>query len=311
MIKIFHIGLCVNPIGFSSFPHAFKQVIGENNYRELQCSSDPSFNQNAIRIFNEFKPDIVFMQIQAENIIHHQTCDYFKSHGAFVINWTGDKRISVPQWMIDIAPFVSMTSFSNQEDVNTMRKFDYKSEYLEIGYDPEIYCPIGKTVSVPEIVFMANNYGAGHFPMSKFRIELSEFLQQEYGGRFGVYGTGWNFGKGNVNHSQHEEAAHYRGAKIAINCSHFNADRYNSDRLLRILGTQTMCISAKHNGMDQDYIAGEHLDYFYTLEELKTKIDYYLNNPDERMRVAKNGYDLVLNRNTFKHQVENIIKLAE
>ena len=68
-MKILHLGLCVNPHGFSSFPHAFKKVLGESNYRELQCSPDSSFNPNAIAIFNEFKPDLVFMQIQAENII--------------------------------------------------------------------------------------------------------------------------------------------------------------------------------------------------------------------------------------------------
>ena len=310
-MKVLHLGLMVNPNGFSSFPHACRKVLGNENYRELQCSSDAAFNPNAIAIFNEFKPDLVFMQIQAENIIHAQTCEYFLNHGAKVINWTGDKRSVVPAWMVDLAPFVSITSFSNMDDVYAMRKLGYKSEYLEIGYDEEIYCPEGEVYPCQDIIFMANNYGAGFFPMSEFRIQIVQFLRNNYGERFGVYGAGWRDGNGNVNHSQHVEAKYLRGAKIVINCSHFNSERYNSDRLLRTLGTGAFCLSVKHNGMEQDYTDREHLAYFNTLDELRHRIDFYLTNEHERKRIAENGRNLVLNRNTFVHQVENIIKLAE
>jgi len=44
MKKVLHIGLCVNPNGFSSFPHAFKEVLGTDNYAEIQTASDPGFN---------------------------------------------------------------------------------------------------------------------------------------------------------------------------------------------------------------------------------------------------------------------------
>ena len=310
-MKVLHLGLCVNPHGFSSFPHAFKKVLGESNYRELQCSSDTAFNPNAIAIFNEFKPDVVFMQIQAENIIHAQTCEYFLNHGSKVINWTGDKRHVIPNWMIDIAPFVSLTAFSNMDDVKMMRQMGYKSEYLEIGFDEEIYTPQGEVYPIQDIVFFANNYGVGHFPMSEYRIKLVQFLRNNYGDKFGVYGSGWSDGNGNANHSQHVEAKYLRGAKIVINCSHFNSERYNSDRLLRTLGTGAFCLSAKHNGMEQDYTHQEHLAYFNTFEELRHRIDFYLDNEHERKRIAENGRNLVLNRNTFVHQVENIIKLAE
>lgn len=299
-MKILHIGLCVNPNGFSSFPHAFKQVLGTENYREIQTASDPGFNKRCIDLFNEFKPDIVFMQIQAENIISKESCKHFKDNGSFVINWTGDKRNIVPQWMVDLAPYVNLTSFSNMEDVYKMRELGFKAEFLEIGYDPEIYTPIGEAYNVPEIVFFGNNYGAGHFPMSKFRIEMVEFLQKEYGNRFGVYGSGWKNAKGNINHSQIEEAKHYRGAKIAINCSHFDCDTYNSDRLLRILGCGVACVSYDHLGMRE--VWKNDVQYFKSLEELKRVIHNFYQHPMP--------YESIINNFTFEHQVKNIIKLA-
>lgn len=248
------------------------------------------------------------MQIQAPDIITHSVCKIMKDSGAFIINWTGDKRQEVPQWMIDLAPYVSLTSFSNMDDVNTMRSLGFKSEYLEIGYDPEIYKPEGEALNMPEIVFMGNNYGRGYFPMSGFRIDMVDFLRQEYGNRFGVYGSGWAYGNGNFNHSQYEEAKAYRGAKIAINCSHFDSLNYNSDRLLRILGSGVHCVSYNHKGMFDTYKHG--LSYFNDFNELKKTIDFNLDPKNKAYTLGWVGNDFVKNTFTFKHQVENIIKLA-
>lgn len=308
-MKILHIGLCVQPKPYNGFQQAFIDIVGEDNYREIS-TGDKNLDYEAVRLFDELKPDIVFMQIQSEGIINKSTCEYFKIHGAFIINWTGDKRHDVPKWMIDLAPYISLTSFSNMDDVNTMRSLGFKSDYLEIGYDPEIYKPEGEALNMPEIVFMGNNYGRGYFPMSGFRIDMVDFLRQEYGNRFGVYGNGWAYGNGNFNHSQYEEAKAYRGAKIAINCSHFDSLNYNSDRLLRILGSGTACISYAHKGMDERYNPVGEVMYFENFNELKTNIDLILSDEGLIRQLKFQGELFVKNTFTFKHQVENIIKLA-
>lgn len=305
-MKILHIGLCVQPKPYNGFQKAFIDVVGEENYREI-ATGDKDLNVNTLLLFNEFKPDIVFMQIQAPNIITNSVCKIMKDSGAFIINWTGDKRHEVPQWMIDLAPNVSLTSFSNMDDVYTMRSLGFKSEYLEIGYDETIYTPIGEALQMPEIVFMGNNYGRGYFPMSGFRIDMVDFLKNEYGNRFGVYGSGWAYGNGNFNHSQHEEAKAYRGAKIAINVSHFDCDTYNSDRLLRILGSGVMCLTYEHINMKEIF---RNIPSFKDFNTLKQHIDFYLEDDYTRNHLATANNNFVKNFFTFKHQVENIINLA-
>jgi spore maturation protein CgeB len=308
-MKILHIGLCVQPKPYNGFQQAFTDVVGEENYRE-NSTGEENLNAKVLILANEFKPNIVFMQIQAPNIILHNVCQRLKDMGCFIINWTGDKRHEVPQWMIDLAPYVSLTSFSNMDDVNTMRSLGFKSDYLEIGYNESIYTPVGEALNMPEIIFMGNNYGRGYFPMSGFRIDMVDFLRQEYGNRFGVYGSGWAYGNGNFNHSQLEEAKAYRGAKIAINCSHFDSLNYNSDRLLRILGSGTMCLSYDHLGMKETY-NHDKVSYFKRFDELQYKIELALEYPEDSKLMALNGYNFVKNTFTFKNQVENIINLAK
>lgn len=305
-MKILHVGLCVQPKQYNGFQQAFIDVVGEDNYREIS-TGDSQVNEKTQYMIAMFKPDILFMQIQAPNIISIETCEYAKNSGCFVINWTGDKRHEVPQWMVDLAPYVNCTSFSNMEDVYKMRALGFKSDFLEIGYDPTIYTPIGEALQMPEIVFMGNNYGRGYFPMSGFRIDMVDFLKNEYGNRFGVYGSGWAYGNGNFNHSQHEEAKAYRGAKIAINVSHFDCDTYNSDRLLRILGSGVMCLTYEHINMKEIF---RNIPSFKDFNTLKQHIDFYLDDDYTRNHLATANNNFVKNFFTFKHQVENIINLA-
>lgn len=305
-MKILHVGLCVQPKPYNGFQQAFIDVVGEDNYREIS-TGDSQVNEKTQYMIAMFKPDILFMQIQAPNIISIETCEYAKNSGCFVINWTGDKRHEVPQWMVDLAPYVNCTSFSNMEDVYKMRALGFKSDFLEIGYDPTIYTPIGEALQMPEIVFMGNNYGRGYFPMSGFRIDMVDFLKNEYGNRFGVYGSGWAYGNGNFNHSQHEEAKAYRGAKIAINVSHFDCDTYNSDRLLRILGSGVMCLTYEHINMKEIF---RNIPSFKDFNTLKQHIDFYLDDDYTRNHLATANNNFVKNFFTFKHQVENIINLA-
>lgn len=301
-MKLLHVGICVHPKPYNGFQQAFIDEIGEENYREIFCG-EPDLNKKIINIFNSFNPDIVFMQIQSEGAISLETMKYISK--VKVINWTGDIRVDTPRWMQEIAPYC-ISSFSNMKDVRFMLEGGFRSEYLEIGYDQSIYTPIGETATCPDIVFMGNNYGTS-FPLSSFRYAMVKRLKQEFGVNFGVYGNGWSGGNGNLNHSQKEEAKYYRGAKIAINCSHFKEERYSSDRLLRILGTGCFCIS--HRFPKMDYVDGKDLVTFDNLDELVVKIKYYICHENERNKIADEGRELVLGRNTFKHQVQNIITL--
>jgi len=303
-MKILYLGLMTTSGGFT------KALRDNCEYKMLDCGST-NFNTNAKILASNFRPDIVFIQIQNDSILEVETVKKIREMGAFVINWTGDVREPIPKWYYDIGEHIDLTCFSNMTDVRQFRADGYDSEYLEIGYDPEIYKPEGEAIDTKEIVFLANNYGPTHFPLGKLRIDMVNFLKANYPDRFAVYGNGWANGDGSFNHSQPEEAKLYRGAKIAINVSHFDYERYNSDRILRIMGTGTFCLSKRYEGMSQDYQPGVHLGVFDTFAQLKENIDYYLAHEDERKEMARQGNERVKELYTFDKMVKSIIKLKK
>jgi glycosyltransferase involved in cell wall biosynthesis len=301
--RILHLGLCVNPPPMNGLQQAF--INNSSEYREINPGV-PDLNRQIVEMTKTFKPDIVFMQIQEAGKIHVNTIKDLLDKKAYIFNWNGDVRDSCPGWMMQLGPYVH-SLFTNMRDVKAMRDVKLKADWLEIGYDPEIYCPHGHVnKDIKPIVFFGNNVHS--FPMSDYRRKMCERMKKEFPGMFGQYGS--NPGSdGNFNHSQREEAAAYRNAKIAINLSHYEIPKYTSDRMYRILGSGVMCLAKAYPGITEQFIDGTHLHIWNDLDELVSLTRYYLDRSDFRQKIAIGGYELARNNYTFEKMVLNLIEL--
>lgn len=306
MKKLLHLGCNV---GTESMPKYFRE---QCDYKEFPLYRDLG-NILTQLLQTGYDPDVIFIQIQSDKIDGHSTNELignqirqFRDRGSYIINWTGDCRNTTPKWMIDFADNVSITMFSNLRDVAHCELLGIKTGFLQQGIDTDIFTPEGDRLETPEIVFLANNY-ANQFPLSGFRRGAIKLLQRRYNNRFKVYGNGWGDNSGNVNHSQHEEAKVYRGAKIAISISHYNIDRYFSDRLGRSLCSGVAVLSHNYEGIERDFKIGKHLDVFNDLNELIHKCDYYLSNEDERITMAKEGQKLASKEFSYQNIIKQIL----
>lgn len=285
-----------------------KAMIELCDYREIHSGENIAVRVREVT--KDFTPDITFMQIQTANIVTPETILYLRMIGSYVINFTGDARVPLPDWYIHLGKHFDITLFSNDSDVKLMRSIGLNAEFLQLGFDPEIYSPSNTASKSKDIVFMANNY-PGHFPLSDFREKIARMLRASFGEEFGLYGSGWLQCNGSYMGNQNGEADCYRGAKIAINCSHYDLERYTSDRMLRLLGSGAMCLTKNYPGIDEDYEDKKHLVVWYDVPDLIAKCEYYLANEEERKAIAEEGCKLTHSRDTFKNMVENIIKIYE
>lgn len=295
-MKIFHIGICVypDPIWIS------RALMKKGEYRE--CRPEDS---RLLEIYNEFKPDLVFIQVQSP-VINLETIQYL-SKESIVINWMGDVRVHTERWFYQWSPYV-VNCFSNMRDVDNLWAGNNRTEFLQIGIDPLIFYN-RKPEKKHDIVFMANRYN--NFPLSGFRQKVIYYLKNKYHERFKLLGNGWPMSDGNLNQSQTRESEFYSESKIAISISHFDIDRYFSDRLLRAMGSGCFTLSHNYHGIEKDFTIGEHLDTFGNEQELEAKINYYLQQEDERERIALNGYDHVHANFTTDNMADEIIKIYD
>lgn len=265
------------------------------------------FHNTICSLVDTHKPDLIFLQIQSPGVISTQTAHYI-SKIATVVNWTGDVRAPLPKWFIEIGHNIKLTLFSNMTDVEEARSKGINADYLQIGFPTKIFNnKVKPNKNAPEIVFMGNNCGG--FPLSSYRVEMVRRLQERYGEKFKVFGTNWA-----GNHaitSQQEEAAMYRGCKVAINLSHFDYKRYSSDRIFRLMGAGAFCLSHRYQEIERDFEAGIHLDVWDSIEQLMEKIDYYLEHEGLRKAIAKAGYQYVHESHTWENRIAQLKQMID
>lgn len=304
-LKIYHIGLCATPGTNNGLQKAFKKV---SEYREIY-TGHKDLNNQILKDVSEFRPDIVFMQIQTPDIVFVETIKHIKKYCGKIINFTGDVRSPLPYWYLEMGRQIDLTLFVSHTDVDIARTRGINADWLQIGFDPEIYNDTVTPAKVPEIVFTANNYD--HFELSSYRKEVARALHREFKSRFQLYGSGWTIPSLDCNASMQQQAAIFRGAKICISVSNFNHDKYVSDRVLKTMGAGGFCLSHDFGELSSLYEPNENIAVFYSIPDMIEECYHFLENEAERKRIARNGYELTHNLYTWDSMINNLIKLCE
>jgi len=85
-------------------------------------------------------------------------------------------------------------------------------------------------------------------------------------------------------------AAHSKAvARSKINLN-FTTGMGTSDRTYKVLASKGFLLTEAWDDIDSYFVPGEHLAVFKGVEDLKQKIAYYLEHPEERERIAEAGY---------------------
>jgi len=85
--------------------------------------------------------------------------------------------------------------------------------------------------------------------------------------------------------------------------SDFMVDESHSARIYRTLSCGGFYLCRKTNGIEKVFTPGVHIATFETEDEMIEKIIYYLNNPEEREKIAKAGQEKV-KEYTFEKRIE-------
>lgn len=148
-----------------------------------------------------------------------------------------------------------------------------------------------------EIIFVGSK---GYHPEYPFRPELIDFLQSEYGNRFGHYG---NDGLGVMRGMELNTLL--RTAKIVVGDSCFGGrPNYVSDRYYETRGRGGFLLHPKVEGVDD--IGVGH--YFHAdLEDLKVAIEYWTMNSYEREMMRDAGFLRVSLHETYTERATTML----
>lgn len=99
----------------------------------------------------------------------------------------------------------------------------------------------------------------------------------------------------------------YANAPVSLSVS-LPAKGYSSNRLYNILSSGGFALVNWFPGIAYQFENGQHLAWFKTPEEARELANFYMANPNERNRIAVQGRNLYLSRDTAGHRLDYMLE---
>jgi GT2 family glycosyltransferase/2-polyprenyl-3-methyl-5-hydroxy-6-metoxy-1,4-benzoquinol methylase/tetratricopeptide (TPR) repeat protein len=204
-------------------------------------------------------------------------------------------------WVIDTHVDMerAVTRFGNSEAVfaaqrngaaGLSHRLDKEVFWLPLACDPDFHRPVPGIAGTHQVAFVGNMIGTR-------RIQLLRALQNEFPSTV-------------VGRSIFDEMAKiYSSARIGFNCS--IADDLNM-RLFEVPahGIPLVTNRIDSNGLAELFDAGRHLLLYDTELELMNIIRELLGDETQRIRIAKEGREHVLDCHTYRHRMDHLLAVA-
>lgn len=189
-------------------------------------------------------------------------------------------------WHTQWAPYFDYVFIAQKEYIPDFQKAGCQNVYwLPLGCDPEIHSQKTKT----------KEYDVGFVGtlVDRRRIELTNKLYTEF----------------NLHYEKvflDDMANLFSKSKIVFN----NAIKKDLNmRVFEVMSTGSFLLTDKAVGLEEMFVDGEDLGIYEDYNILE-KVKYYLENEEERERIAKRGQQLVLKAHTYEHRCSELIKVC-
>lgn len=266
-------------------------------------------NQKLINLAEAHRPELIFLHVQASDILTEETIKKLSSIG-FTCLFTYDVRSKEKtEWLYNLAPYLGLVCFACYEDVLECKNRGINNTMVvQSSCDMDVYKYYFFVAKPNFISFVGTNYVNTNldFDLSDERAEMVQYLEKEYK-HFIPYGIGWK--NGTLTNPQ-QEVNIYNTSSIAINHNNFDRELYTSDRLWRIMASGTFCLTKYFKGIETMFENGVHLVWWKNFSELKSYIDYYIENLEERERIATFGSKVVRSKHTWTDRVKEIMTVV-
>lgn len=185
--------------------------------------------------------------------------------------------------------------------------------YMKPGvFEPECtYTGNGDTLH--EVIFVGGGEATGAGPQYghaewPYRGKLIKFLRDTYDSRFEKFG--W------PQETIRNEALNqlYANSKIVVGdslCLNFNHPYYWSDRVYETMGRGGFIIHPFIKGMDEEFTDGETISFYEynNWDQLKAKIDYFLEHDEEREKIRLAGHNFVKKNATYTNRLKQMLEI--
>ena len=264
-----------------------------------------------------FMPELIIVLAQAP--LTPDIIQRLKGGGASVAFWFVEDFRTLLYWK-DVAPHYDYFFTIQRGDFfDELKKIGAKNyHYLPQACSPDIHKKItmtedDKKLYSSDISFM----GAGYYNRRVFFQGLMDF-------DFKIWGTEWDYlsplarciQKSGERLSPDEYVKIFNASKINLNLHsssyHEGVDPsgdFVNPRTFELASCGAFQLVDYRTELDNLFKVGEEIICYRDLRELREKINYYLDNPEEREKISKNARIKALKFHTFENRMEEMLTI--
>lgn len=272
-------------------------------------------NNNLISLAFKHKPD--FCLITGGHRILPETIKKIKDRGIQTGLWTIDLPLDF-QPIIKAAPFYDFVFCGGTEAQEPLAKAGIeKTHWLPFACDPEVHKP------VHVIIEEKKKWGSDVSFVGSFYPNRGQILEKLFDFDIKVWGPGWNKlpyesplrkSVKDIKLKPEEWRKIFSSSKILI-AIHYQDGKtpcyQASPKVYETLACQSFLLVDNQKDVKSLFKDGRHLVIFKDIKDLREKIVYYLNHPEERKKILKEGYREVLEKHTYQVRLEKILSIVK
>lgn len=272
-------------------------------------------NSKLVKIALDEKPEMVL--VAGGQRIFGKTVEKLKKNNIICVLWTTDAPL-VFEPILNAAPYYDYIFCQGTEALEILEKSGLRNVYwLPVGCDPLYHKKVQLTESEKKF-FGKDACFVGSFYPNRWNVlkELSDF-------EIGVWGPGW---RKIVNHNKSKMEIFETHLNYATWVKIFNACKivivihyqdgeipcYQiSPKVFEALACGSFVLVDRQKDVFSLFDDKHHLAGFDDVNDLRKKIKYYLNNPEQRKRIANAGFREVLTKHSYIHRLDTMLKIIE
>lgn len=289
-----------------------------NRISALQNFDIARINNKLLKTAETFKPDMVFV-LQGVNILP-ETIDKIKRiHGIPCVNWFIDYPLGF-ETAAEFGKHYDHVFVITSNSTKRLHQIGIKNaKTLYLGCDQQEHKNVNLTkneidIYKKDIVFVGSWYP-----------EREKVISELEGFDIGLWGPGWNKYTSNpfINKillgGQVDPAVWvkiFNAAKIVLNINYgFNRlpdidCNPGSTKLFEIMACGAFQIVDRKNEILDLFTDTKQLATYTDINDLKTKLKYYLEHKEERIHIAAAGQKEVLAKHTYEHRMKEMLSIV-
>ena len=290
--------------------------IAERLIRPLQLDE---FNQTIIESIEVFKPTILFVYKGA--FVYPSTIAFAKAAGLKALLFYPDVSMafhgSLIVKSIPLYDLIFTTKTFGITDLKNSFNFS-KSFFIPHGFDPEIHRKL--TISPEDqAIFGCDASFIGTWSPKKEKL-LGDIVRHSPGVKLKIWGGQWE----RATDMNLKPSIQYRPVlgdlyALAIQCSKINLGILSeqvkgassgdliTSRTFHIPGSSGFMIHERTDEIGLYYEEDKEAAFFTDSNDLVTKVNYYLNHPDERLAIQQQGYERALRDHSLDNRARTVL----